>query len=197
GSKYVSSFVGFAPADNPSVVVAVVLDEPQGGARDGGQVSAPIFREIAESVLPELNVVPDGTIAERDAADENIPEEAEIRPPSTNASTNKAAEKTDKKTDGKGAGKTEKNDKTPIEKIDKAKETKKMTGEKEKLKSPKNPVETQKKEKSKTIAKNRDSISSHRFLKYKLIYENISAARRSGDGGGVIEAFFERIEAKT
>jgi cell division protein FtsI (penicillin-binding protein 3) len=61
-SKYVSSFVGFAPADNPSVVIAVVLDEPQGGARDGGQVSAPIFREIAESVLPELNVMPNTNI---------------------------------------------------------------------------------------------------------------------------------------
>ena len=61
-SKYVSSFVGFAPADNPSVVIAVVLDEPQSGARDGGQVSAPIFREIAESVLPELNVMPNTNI---------------------------------------------------------------------------------------------------------------------------------------
>ena len=43
-SKYVSSFIGFAPAENPGVVIAVVMDEPQGGARDGGQVSAPVFR---------------------------------------------------------------------------------------------------------------------------------------------------------
>jgi cell division protein FtsI/penicillin-binding protein 2 len=193
-SKYVSSFVGFAPADNPSVVIAVILDEPQGGARDGGQVSAPIFREIAESVLPELNVVPDGTLTADDSAGEDIPEESEIQLPSGASAENKSAAKTDKKNDEKGAGKTEKNDKTSIEKIDKAKENKKLTGEKEKLKSPKNPVETQKKEKSKTIAKNRDSISSHRFLKYRLIYENISAARRKST---LAETFFERVEAKT
>ncbi|HEX8367487.1 MAG TPA: penicillin-binding protein 2 [Pyrinomonadaceae bacterium] len=187
GSKYVSSFVGFAPADNPSVVIAVVLDEPQGGARDGGQVSAPIFREIAEGVLPELNVVPDGAI-QQDLTAENIPEETEIQLPSA---INKSAEKTDKKIDGKGAGKNEKGDKTSVEKSDKTSKDKKMTGEKEKLKS--REAETQKKEKSKTIIKNRNSISNHRFLKYKLIYENISSSRRSAD----VETFFERIEAKT
>ncbi|HEX8251094.1 MAG TPA: penicillin-binding protein 2 [Pyrinomonadaceae bacterium] len=197
GSKYVSSFIGFAPADNPSVVIAVVLDEPQGGARDGGQVSAPIFREIAEGVLPELNVVPDGTI-QQDLTAENIPEETEIQLPSA---INKSAEKTDKKIDENGAGKLErgdktresiqKGDKTSVEKSDKTSKDKKLTGEKEKLKSPE--AETQKKEKSKTTIKNRNSISSHRFLKYKLIYENISSARRNAE----VETFFERIEAKT
>ncbi|HXG86442.1 MAG TPA: penicillin-binding transpeptidase domain-containing protein [Pyrinomonadaceae bacterium] len=59
GSKYTSSFVGFAPADNPAVVIAVIMDEPQGALRNGGQVSAPVFRQIAEQVLPELNVAPD------------------------------------------------------------------------------------------------------------------------------------------
>jgi cell division protein FtsI (penicillin-binding protein 3) len=58
-SKYVSSFIGFAPAENPGVVIAVVMDEPQGGARDGGQVSAPVFRDIAEDILPELGIKPD------------------------------------------------------------------------------------------------------------------------------------------
>ncbi len=47
--KYVSSFIGMAPAENPSVVILVVMDEPTGGARDGGQVSAPVFKEIAEA----------------------------------------------------------------------------------------------------------------------------------------------------
>ncbi len=79
-AKYVSSFIGFAPADNPSVVIAVVMDEPSGGARDGGQVSAPVFREIAEAVLPELNVVPDGTIKQEVFTAQSIPQEAEVAP---------------------------------------------------------------------------------------------------------------------
>jgi cell division protein FtsI (penicillin-binding protein 3) len=57
-SKYVASFIGFAPASNPEVVIAVILDEPQ-GAHTGGEVAAPVFGEIAEKVLPELNIAPD------------------------------------------------------------------------------------------------------------------------------------------
>jgi len=71
GSKYISSFIGFAPADNPAVVIAVVMDEGAGG---GGAVSAPVFRDIAEQVLPELNVVPDGTVRDEDSEEEFIPE---------------------------------------------------------------------------------------------------------------------------
>ncbi|HZH35069.1 MAG TPA: penicillin-binding protein 2 [Pyrinomonadaceae bacterium] len=57
-NKYVASFVGFAPAENPAVVIAVMIDEPGGAMHYGGDVAAPIFREIAEQVLPELNIVP-------------------------------------------------------------------------------------------------------------------------------------------
>ncbi|MBA3439541.1 MAG: transpeptidase family protein [Pyrinomonadaceae bacterium] len=56
-TKYVASFVGFAPVENPSVVIIVVINEPT-GAYYGGEVAAPVFREIAESVLPYLNVAP-------------------------------------------------------------------------------------------------------------------------------------------
>jgi cell division protein FtsI/penicillin-binding protein 2 len=73
-AKYVSSFVGFAPVDNPSVVIAVVMDEPRGGARDGGQVSAPVFREIAEQILPEMSVVPDGAISPQVLPNEDVPD---------------------------------------------------------------------------------------------------------------------------
>ena len=73
--KYVSSFVGFAPVENPSVVIAVVMDEPRSGARDGGHVSAPVFREIAEGILPELNVKPDLQNAPPMMIAEDIPEE--------------------------------------------------------------------------------------------------------------------------
>lgn len=57
-SKYVASFVGLAPVNNPAVVIAVILNEPR-GAHQGGEVAAPVFREIAEKVLPELNIAPD------------------------------------------------------------------------------------------------------------------------------------------
>jgi cell division protein FtsI/penicillin-binding protein 2 len=57
-TKFIGSFVGYAPASNPAVVIIVVIDEPQ-GAYHGGDVAAPVFREIAEQILPELSVTPD------------------------------------------------------------------------------------------------------------------------------------------
>ena len=57
-TKFVASFVGFAPVNNPAVVIIVVIDEP-GGAYHGGDVAAPVFRQIAEGILPEMGVIPD------------------------------------------------------------------------------------------------------------------------------------------
>jgi cell division protein FtsI (penicillin-binding protein 3) len=57
-TKHVASFVGFAPVSNPQVVIIVVVDEPA-GAYHGGDVAAPIFREVAELILPTLGVMPD------------------------------------------------------------------------------------------------------------------------------------------
>jgi len=74
-SKYVSSFIGFAPYENPAITIAVVMDEPQVGARDGGMVSAPVFKQIAEAVLPEMNIAPDGTVIAETLTAEAIPEE--------------------------------------------------------------------------------------------------------------------------
>ncbi|HEX4266058.1 MAG TPA: penicillin-binding protein 2 [Verrucomicrobiae bacterium] len=56
--KYVSSFIGFFPADNPELVISIVLDEPKEGYY-GGQVAAPVFREIAERAANYLNIKPD------------------------------------------------------------------------------------------------------------------------------------------
>jgi len=53
--KYVASFVGFAPADNPRIVVLVVVDEPRNGYF-GGVVAAPAFARITERVLVYLGV---------------------------------------------------------------------------------------------------------------------------------------------
>jgi len=57
-TKFVASFVGFAPVNDPAVVIIVVIDEP-GGSYHGGDVAAPVFRQIAEQILPELGVIPD------------------------------------------------------------------------------------------------------------------------------------------
>jgi membrane peptidoglycan carboxypeptidase len=74
-AKYISSFIGYAPAENPAITIAVVMDEPKLGGRDGGGSAAPAFREIAQTVLPELNVAPDmessSTVAESDDIPEN------------------------------------------------------------------------------------------------------------------------------
>ena len=56
-TKYIASFVGFAPVNNPAVVIIVVLDEPA-GAYHGGDVAAPVFRQIAEQILPDMGVMP-------------------------------------------------------------------------------------------------------------------------------------------
>ncbi|MBA3514485.1 MAG: transpeptidase family protein [Pyrinomonadaceae bacterium] len=57
-TKHIASFVGFAPVENPAVVIIVVIDEPA-GAYHGGDVAAPVFREIAEHTLPDLGIAPD------------------------------------------------------------------------------------------------------------------------------------------
>jgi membrane peptidoglycan carboxypeptidase len=58
-SKYVASFVGYAPAANPAFAAIVVIDEPKGGAYYGGEVAAPVFKAIAEKVLRYLEVPPE------------------------------------------------------------------------------------------------------------------------------------------
>ena len=73
-SKYISSFIGMAPADNSEIVVGVVMDEPKVGARDGGMVSAPVFHEIAQQILAEMNVPPDTTVKQETLLAKDIPE---------------------------------------------------------------------------------------------------------------------------
>jgi cell division protein FtsI (penicillin-binding protein 3) len=54
-TKYIASFAGFAPVNNPAVTVAVILDSPV-GPHQGGQVAAPVFQRITQQVLGYLNV---------------------------------------------------------------------------------------------------------------------------------------------
>ncbi|HLY73302.1 MAG TPA: penicillin-binding transpeptidase domain-containing protein, partial [Planctomycetota bacterium] len=49
--KYIASFVGFAPADDAKVCIAVVMDEPQGGSYYGGAVAAPVVGKILQRGL--------------------------------------------------------------------------------------------------------------------------------------------------
>lgn len=101
--KYISSFIGFAPIENPAVVIAVILDEPQGAMRDGGHVSAPIFRTIAEQILPELNVATDGFV--RQEITEDIVEGKEFKPTAADKTVEK---KTSEKPSEKNLEKVEK-----------------------------------------------------------------------------------------
>jgi cell division protein FtsI/penicillin-binding protein 2 len=56
-TKYVSSFVGFAPAKHPKLLVAVMVDEPQGDIY-GGTVAAPAWKQITEFALGYLKIAP-------------------------------------------------------------------------------------------------------------------------------------------
>jgi cell division protein FtsI (penicillin-binding protein 3) len=57
-SQTIASFVGFAPINNPAVTILVTLDSPV-GLHEGGEVSAPVFKRVAEQVLAYLNVPQD------------------------------------------------------------------------------------------------------------------------------------------
>jgi cell division protein FtsI (penicillin-binding protein 3) len=55
-TKYVASFVGFAPVSSPAVTVAVVMDSPTKGGHFGREASAPVFADLAQQILEYLGV---------------------------------------------------------------------------------------------------------------------------------------------
>jgi len=61
-NKYIASFVGLAPASNPRLIVAVMLDEPSGAQHFGGEVSAPVFSNVMGAALRLLNVPNDAPL---------------------------------------------------------------------------------------------------------------------------------------
>lgn len=70
--RFYSSFIGFFPADQPELCIAIIIDEPQAGAYGihGGQVAAPVFRRVAEQAAHYLKITPDrGVLA--NPVDEN------------------------------------------------------------------------------------------------------------------------------
>ncbi len=54
--QYISSFIGFAPADNPQVIAVAIINKPQ-GTYYGGQIAAPIVRQLFENILPYLGLL--------------------------------------------------------------------------------------------------------------------------------------------
>lgn len=72
--KYVASFGGFAPADDPQIAVLVMLDEPVGGAYYGGTIAAPVVGHIMNDVLRYLNVEPRLNAEETKNVDINVPD---------------------------------------------------------------------------------------------------------------------------
>ena len=57
--RYIASFVGLAPASNPRLIVAVMIDEPSNGQYYGGAVAAPVFSQVMSGALRLLSVPPD------------------------------------------------------------------------------------------------------------------------------------------
>ncbi|MDP1557944.1 MAG: penicillin-binding transpeptidase domain-containing protein [Nitrosomonas sp.] len=60
-NRYISSFVGYAPASNPRLIIAVMIDEPSAGQYYGGLVAAPVFSQVMAGALRMLNVPHDAS----------------------------------------------------------------------------------------------------------------------------------------
>lgn len=71
--KYIASFVGFAPANDPEIIGLVMLDEPMGGSYMGGQIAAPTFKKIFDEVLRYMGVEPQYTEEEAQTLDKTVP----------------------------------------------------------------------------------------------------------------------------
>ena len=54
--RYIASFLGFAPANNPQIMALAIIDTPQ-GTYYGGQIAAPVVRQLFENILPYLNEI--------------------------------------------------------------------------------------------------------------------------------------------
>jgi stage V sporulation protein D (sporulation-specific penicillin-binding protein) len=59
-NKYIASYIGFAPADDPQVIAIGIVDEPQ-GVYYGGSVAAPMIQELYENILPYLGIEQEAT----------------------------------------------------------------------------------------------------------------------------------------
>ena len=72
--EYIASYLGFAPADDPQVIMLVFYDEPHGNSYYGSYVSGPVFAKTMQEVLPYLGVEPKYTDAELKKLDAQTPD---------------------------------------------------------------------------------------------------------------------------
>lgn len=63
--KYITSFIGLAPIDDPKLIVGVVIDEPNGGTHYGGTVAGPVFAKIMGSSLKMIGIQPDESLVNK------------------------------------------------------------------------------------------------------------------------------------
>jgi len=77
-NRYVASFVGFAPASDPRLIVAVMIDEPSNGQYYGGIVAAPVFSRVMAGALRLLSVTPDAPTQNILVPPEDAPEVKEM-----------------------------------------------------------------------------------------------------------------------
>ena len=71
--KYIASFLGFAPANDPEIIGLLILDEPMGDSYMGGQIAAPTFKLIFDDVLRYLGIEPQYTAEELETMDLPVP----------------------------------------------------------------------------------------------------------------------------
>ncbi len=76
--RYVASFVGLAPASNPRLIVAVMIDEPSAGQYYGGVVAAPVFSKVMGGALRMLSIPPDAPTNNIVIPPDNAPEVKEV-----------------------------------------------------------------------------------------------------------------------
>ncbi len=71
--KYIASFVGFAPANDPEIIGIVMLDEPMGSSHMGGAIAAPTFKKMFDEILRYMDIEPQYTDEEMLIQDKTVP----------------------------------------------------------------------------------------------------------------------------
>jgi cell division protein FtsI (penicillin-binding protein 3) len=80
-TKYVASFVGFAPVNNPAVTIAIIMDSPTKGGHFGHSASAPVFHDLAQQILEYLGVPHDQEMTQKNLTAKTSLPEADDAPP--------------------------------------------------------------------------------------------------------------------